>query len=621
MLLLPVVAGGILLGHSTPQNGGNATGGFQPETDSSASARVRSVLAARVNERFPNEGGLVAALLLAERDGVDREVSDGFRKTGTSHLLAISGFHVGVIAGWVVLVLRLMRLSRHRAIAGAALVTWLYAALLGFPGSAVRAATIFGLLAAGRLLDRPVRALGAWGSALLLIALIRPAEILRVGTQLSFLGSLGLILWAGPWSDGLTRFTNRGLERMGVGTVPPLLRTVCQAMAASAAAQWATIPLAAWSFQQVALMGLPVTLLATPLISLALPGALLTLLADAIHLPGTVVLAGGVEAALSLLRLLIRWAAGPGPVLHLTPHTVAFAFLAGLAARLFARGRPALRSRGLVPAVVVSAALIASPVASSGWRSSTQIHFLDVGQGDAIALRTRGGSWVVIDTGPPPGDRLVQDLLRIGVSRIDLLVLSHPDLDHIGGAMELMSAIPVSAVLDPLSVRGGAYRELTGLAEEKRVDWRGGRAGDVFAIDELQLAVISPGATQGAHSVNDRSLVLLADIDGYRALFTGDISVEVENELMGRLSDVDLLKVGHHGSRTSTGAPFVERISPETAVIQVGRWNRFGHPDPGVVTRLQNAGADVLRTDRDGRVSLTVRGGRLVRVIRARGGD
>ncbi len=589
--------------------------------ESSWSSTARAALEARVHERFPNEGGLVAALLLAERDGVDREVSDGFRKTGTSHLLAISGFHVGVIAGWIVLILRLMRFSRRRAIAGAALVTWLYAALLGFPGSAVRAATIFALLAAGRLLDRPVRALGAWGSALLLVGLFRPTEVLRVGTQLSFLGSLGLILWARPWSDGLTRTARKVLERFGIVAVPSLVKVICQALAASAAAQWATIPLAAWSFQQVALMGLPVTLLATPLVALALPGALLTLVADAIHLPGTVVLAGGVEAALFLLRSLIGGAAGPGPVLHLTPQTVVSAFLFGVATRWLSRGRPALRRRGLVPIVVVSAALIASPMASAWRRGATELHFLDIGQGDAVAIHTRGGGWIVIDTGPPPGTRLVQNLLKLGVARIDLLVLSHPDIDHIGGAAELMQAIPVVAVLDPLSVRGGAYREITAIAGQRGIDWRGGKAGDAFTVDEVKFSVLSPGATQMGHSVNDRSLVLLAEIEGYRALFTGDISVEVEEELKSQLVDIDLLKVAHHGSRTSTGASFLDRVRPETAVVQVGRWNRFGHPDQRVISRLRYSGAQVLRTDRDGQVTLTVRSGRLVSVVRALAGD
>lgn len=614
--LLPLVlVGGFLLGAGARPVAGPATPRTPTaESEAGAAARVRGSLEDRILRRFPSQGSMVAALLLAERDGVDRELRDAFRRTGTSHLLAISGFHVGVIAGWIVLVLRLLRFSRHQAIVGAAMITWLYAALLGFPGSAVRAATIFALLAAGRVFDRPVRGLGAWGAALLLIAVVRPAEILRVGTQLSFLGSLGLILWAVAWGDGLGAFVARVMERCGATRTPALIRPLSQAIAASAAAQCATLPLAAWSFQQVALVGLPATLLATPLVSLALPGALVTLLADAVHLPGTVLLAAGVEAALSTLELLIAGAGQHGPVVHITPVTVGFAVLVGVAARWVGRGRPGLRAAGLVPIAVACAALLASPIASAGRRASTEIHFLDVGQGDAIALRTREGRWVVIDTGPPPGGRLVQSLLRLGVARIDLLVLSHPDLDHIGGAMDLLDAIPVAEILDPMSVKGGQWRALVDRAIDHGVNWRRGTANDRFAIDEVQFSVLSPRTEMASMSVNDRSIVLFVEIGGFDALFTGDISVEVESALAPLLTDVDLLKVAHHGSRTSTGADFLSRIQPETSVVQVGRWNRFGHPAEGVIRRLRDSGSRILRTDRDGQVSLYVANGALLRV-------
>ncbi len=632
--LLGVLAAGVLHGRAAPDpapRGSRAEARGAAAADSSWSVKARAALSARIERRFPEEGGIVAALLLAERDGVDRELRDAFRRSGTSHLLAISGFHVGVIAGWIVLLLRLARRSRRAAAGGAVVLVWGYVALLGFPGSAVRAATIFALVAAGRAFGRPVLGVGAWGSALLLISLARPHEVLGIGTRLSFLGALGLLLWATPWADRLGEaFDRRGWG--GHGRARTARDAVLAAVAASAAAQWATLPLAAGAFQQVALAGLPTTLLATPLVSFALPGALLTLALDVVHLPGAGWAAAGVEGLLAALRMIVEAGGRHGPLLHLSPWTVGCAVAtAVLAPGLLRRLRPGRRRPpGLVFVVTVVAALLATPLrdgvaAHLPNTRSADLHFLDVGQGDAILIRTPRGRWILVDTGPPSLGHLNRELLRLGVGRIDLLVLSHPDLDHIGGAAAVLRTFPVGAVLDPGAIRGGRWRELLEIAEARGVPWRRGAAGDRFRLGGARLAVISPGpaiaGTGPEAPPNDRSIVLHLQIGDFDALLTGDIPVEVERALLPSLVDVELLKVAHHGSRTSTAPEFLQVVRPEIAVVQVGRRNRFGHPVPEVVDRLEAIGAELFRTDRDGRVTVRVTAdGRSWRIDRERAG-
>lgn len=588
-----------------------------------AAASVRGRIRARVVERirlsYPEEAPMVEALLLAERSGLDPAVRSSFTKAGGAHLLAISGFHVGVLAGWVFLLLRALGLVRERATVAAAVVVWGYVALLGFPTSAVRAALLLSAAAVGRLRGRPAHTLGGWGLALLLVAVADPGSVVRPGTQLSFAGALGLILWAGRWGDGASRRVSGDESSVaGTGRVRRAGAALARASAASAAAQLATLPIAVWHFQRVAVLGLPATLVATPLVSLALPGALLGLVVESFGVPGGATLTGGVEALLWATRRSMDSMAALDPGLLLGPGSV----LAGTAGGVIAwmttrRGARTLRRAATVTAAA-AAAVFWIPLAEAVLDPpELRLHVLDVGQGDAIAVGAPNGSWLLVDTGMGSGERLARKLVREGVRRVDLLVLTHPDLDHMGAAEELLRSMPVAAAGDGGVIRGtGAYRQLIRSAARERVPWRVLTRGERWVQGGLVVEVLHPphlgegglgGETPTSPSPNDRSVVLRLSWGEFDALLTGDVSAEVEVTLLPFLQEVEFLKVGHHGSRTSSSTPFLDVVSPEVAVISVGRRNRFGHPAPEVLRRLQEAGSRVFRTDRDGDVLVRVR--------------
>ncbi|HSG47878.1 MAG TPA: DNA internalization-related competence protein ComEC/Rec2 [Longimicrobiales bacterium] len=573
--------------------------------------RIRDGLLARIGSTFPREAPMVEALLLAERGSLDREVRDAFTRTGAAHLLAISGFHVGILAGWVVLLLRALGLSRGRAALAGAAAVWGYIALLAFPTSAVRAGLLLSGAAVGRIRGRPVHPLGAWGTALLAVAVADPASLSRAGAQLSFAGALGLILWVDSW----TRATVHGLDRLtglhgtgrGKGRGRRWIRAVSGAVAASAAAQVATLPLAVWHFQRVAVLALPATLLATPLVSLALPGALLALVVSGLGIPGWRLLAGGVEGLLWATRAVMAGMALWDPGWLLGPGSVALATGAGVAAWALTHGRRPRRWRVGWAAAAVGAGLLAAPVAQGGLRPrGLEVRVMDVGQGDAIAVGTPEGRWFLVDTGAGSGERLGRELVGAGIPRLDLLVLTHPDLDHMGAAAALLRTLPVAGVADGGVIRGtGAYREVVAAAEERGVPWRVLRRGTAWEVDGVSFRVLHPGdGVGGADDPNDRSVVLLVSWGDFDVLLTGDISVGVEEEILPLLGPVEVLKVGHHGSRTSTGVPLLDRTRPLLSVISVGRGNRFGHPAPEVLARLREKGVRTLRTDQQGNVRI-----------------
>jgi competence protein ComEC len=351
------------------------------------------------------------------------------------------------------------------------------------------------------------------------------------------------------------------------------------------------------------------------------------MLLDALHLPGAAVAATGAEGLLGATRLWVRgWAALPGASLAVTRPEVATALVGAAGGWLLARRhlRVGRSVRALVVAAGVAVASLAWPVSRHALRSgSLEVHMLDVGQGDAFALRTPAGRWVVIDAGPPPGRRLVEDLRRLGARSIELLLLSHPDADHVGGASPLLAGLRVRGVAGPGTIRGsGPWQDAVGSALEAEVPWRVLTRGDDFALDGVAFRLLhpgpggpagrpfgitdAPGTPARAVDPNAASLVVEAEWRGVRFLFMGDAPAEVERAVVVEPLVVDVLKVGHHGSLTSSDRGFLESTLPSVALLSVGRGNRYGHPASEVLERLESIGAEVWRTDVSGSVVVRV---------------
>ncbi len=569
---------------------------------------MRAAGVARVERLFAREGDLVAALLFARRSGLATEVRDRFADTGTAHLLAISGFHVGVFAGGVIWVARGLAAPRW-AFALGTVAAWAYVAVLGFPDAATRAVVLLTLLALGRIVRRPVSGVGALGTALLVLVLVDPGVATRVGAQLSFAGALGIALWARPWADRVGR---RWADRTGQ---PPShrIRGLLDAVSATLAATVATLPLVAWHFERISLVALPASLGATPAVALALPTILVALALDAVHLGALAgIVATGAEGLLSATGLWVQlWSWPSWASIVVSRPDVAVMLVGGGAGWVMG-----LRSAGVGAVARLTLALAGVAVALWLWpvlqqvvrNGSLEVHMIDVGQGDALALRTPRGRWVLVDAGPPSGERLLSALRRRGVRSIDLHVVSHPDADHVGGSAHLLRGLRVRGVVGPGAVRGdGPWREALHVADSVGTPWRVVRAGEGVTIDGVRLGVLHPSGSPPDTPFpdpNSASVVLDVDWRGHRLLFMGDAPAWVERALALDLVPVDVLKVGHHGSLTSTSVEFLDRVRPEVALVSAGRGNRYGHPEPEVLDRLHGAGAEIWRTDTQGNVRL-----------------
>lgn len=585
--------------------------GREPDAD----ARLRNWIAGTTTRLYGPRAGLVDALVVGRRGGMEAELREAFTRAGLVHLLSISGFHVGVLFGWGVLLLRAVGVRRGGALGGSAALAVAYVAFLGWPGPATRAAALCVLAAFASGRQRKPAAGPLLAVTCLGVTLVDPWALVDLGAWLSAAALAGATV--------CTRWSDRALGERGWARL----------FAASVGATLATAPFTAAAFGNVSLAGLALNFVGIPLAAVAVPGVFASLLFAAVFPPLAPALAAGAGLALAGLEATARvGAALPGAAVIGEPGLVAaLPWVGVLATAAWILGRntapKALLRAGWAAALVALVALMPwHRVGAADEGSGLGLHFLAVGQGDAALLRTPGGHWILVDAGPA-GERgdagrsvIVPYLVRYGVRRLAVFVLSHAHLDHLGGAASVLARIPADLVLDPAAPAGDApYRRLLDLLEGEGLRWRPARAGDSLVLDGVRMIVVHPDTAWAGwgEDLNDDSLVLVVRWGSFDAVLAGDLGVRAESVLAGRIGRVDLLKVGHHGSAGSSGPAWLAELRPRAAVISVGP-NRYGHPSSAALGRLAAAGADVWRTDRDG--TLRIRATPSTMTVRSRRG-
>ncbi|MFZ5623301.1 MAG: DNA internalization-related competence protein ComEC/Rec2, partial [Gemmatimonadota bacterium] len=570
------------------------------------SDRLRNRITRSAERLYGQRAPMVEALIVGRRADLAPELRQGFSRSGLVHLLSISGFHIGLLAGWIVLLLRAAGLSRVRALVAGAGVAALYVVFLGWPSPAARAAVLAALLALGLIRQRRARADALLATSCLLVMIVDPWAVTDMSGWLSVAALWGAVTFS-RWSD-------RALGP-SVGW---------RTLASSVGATLATAPITAATLGSVALGGVLLNFAGIPLAAVAVPGVLLSLLADGICRPLAASLAAGSGAALDLLERTAVWG-GNLPGGWFPTATGARAALPWLLLLAFAlwpvRARctwpEALRRWAWCGAAALWLGLGSDLAALGGNASGTlALHLLDVGQGDAAAIRTPGGQWVLVDAGPrfrgdDAGRRVVIPFLRRhGVRRIAAIVISHAHADHVGGASAVLEQWPAALVLEP-GVRFDDPLYLDWLADvgQRGLRWHRGRPGDGFELDGVRFRLLHPDPAWGRYGedLNEDSLVLLVEYGEFQALFAGDVGFPAEAVLRGRVGRVDVLKLGHHGSAGSTGDVWLDELHPCVAVASVGR-NTYGHPAPATMERIRVRGIVFRRTDRDGTVTVTTDG-------------
>jgi competence protein ComEC len=570
-------------------------------------ARLRAAASARIRAVVPEPSAtILAGALWGERGTLPDDLHDAFQATGTVHVLVTAGLHLGIVAALIIFALGRIGLHRSVACALAFGLIVAYAWLTGAHLPALRATAMLGIALFARACGARV---GSWNTlafAALTIALLWPAAVASASFAMSFSCVGAIVLFAEPLA-----------ERLGGLPVPERLR---EAVALTCATQIGTWPLTAALFSSLAPYAVLANAIVVPLVGIVLPLGIATLAVPALAPLATTVLLA-IEATVRTI------AAFPGARASIAAPSagsiVAYDALC-IAGAILIR-----RSHGRLGALLIAAAFACVIVPLDVHRGHGLIvTHLDVGQADAAVIRTPSDRIILIDTGGElehgtstvssaerAGARIVLGYLRrTGIGRIDLMILTHPHGDHVGGAAPIIDAMPVGMIFDSgQAYSGRAYRDAMMAAGSHHVPVVLARRGMQWTSgDGVTLQVLAPSMpflADTGDDVNENSIVVMLRADGFRELSMGDAGEASEARLLAAGIDLhaDAVKVGHHGSRYASTTRFVAAVHPQIAVISVGRHNTFGHPAEATIEAWHDIGAEILRTDQCGAISLVDR--------------
>lgn len=563
-------------------------------------ALAANALRERVDTVFPSDvAPFLRALLTGDRSRLTNELTEQMSATGISHIVSVSGMHVSLVAG-LVYVLCLRR--RKAAAVLTLLVTLFFAAMMGFTPSVSRAFVMLALASFAPLLGRENDPPTTLSFALFIILCCNPYAVAGAGLQLSFAAMAGLLAYASPLYDHLTAFLPKKTKRHSLAVLCRLWRAVAAAAAMSLSANLFTVPLTALLFDSVSLVFLPANLIALPALTLAFSCGEVVLLLS-YFLPGVASLAGKgiavlVRFALWVIQSLAQFPLAAVPASEpLIALWLAVVYVLLLMFLFNKKRRKPLR--------LISAAVLALCIALTILRlpeNGTVLTAFDVGQGQCL-LYENEGTRVMIDCGGSDGEETIARRLFLrGKSRIDVLILTHFDADHVNGVIRLLQNADVRQLYVPdLPDENGLFTQISAAASQNGTEL-------VLVTEDLTLEY--PGgrvqlfAPLGKATRNNGLSALLSAGD-YDVLITGDLPQTQERLLLNThvLPDIEVLVAGHHGAKNSTSEELLTALRPEIVVISVGE-NSYGHPSQEVLDRIAAIGAQVERTDEQGQIRI-----------------
>lgn len=608
--------------------------------------------ASRLDDILPQtQSALAQALLLGKRDALPDEVRDEFRSSGTSHLLAVSGLHVGVVL-FLTLGASSFALGRRRQLylLVPLFAVWGYAALTGLAPPVERAAIMATVFMCAVAIGRPRSHIPAILLAAAVMAGLEPHALLQVSFQLSFAAIAGIALIL-PWLG------DRRPEELRDGVWRGAWHYIRGGLIVSVAATLATLPLVAFNFHQVPTLGIPTTILALPAIPFLLGGSAIGVVGEVLygplgqligwyawvpltytlelvglvaHVPGATFPVPGIpEVAVVAYYVILA-------MLVASPRRLRLAWMESawtwLRERRHVASEPATDSKSTtVPPVLPNIARVTFVVLLAGvavflWlrvlsSGDGRLHvtFLDVGQGDSILIESPAGKRILVDGGPAPRTALrhLDDRTRFWDRDIDLVVLTHGDEDHFAGLVDVVRRYDIGGVM-----QGGFASESPlypgwekVLVDRGMVRLPAERGQTIDLGEPLRLEILHPPPGNESASRNNSGAVLKLSYGEVSFLLTADIEAEAEAELLRNYSNLDstVLKVPHHGSNTSTTPAFLRSVGPDIAVISAGKENPFGHPSPLVMARLLRVlpSERILTTADHGSIRLSTDGKRL----------
>ena len=546
---------------------------------------------------------LLKGLLIGERDEISKEIVEAFSRTGLVHILAVSGSNVGFVALMMVTALYFLRVSRRWHPPFLLIGIFFYMFLTGAQPPVVRATIMATVIIIGDWFEREADIYNSLGVAALIILLWQPLQLFQLGFQLSFAAMLGIVYLHQPLTALITRVIHWEWRP---------IRLAVMLLAVSLAAQFATLPFSLQAFGRlplIAILGnllvIPTTFVIISASTLACIFSFVEFLSQTFGYIADLTTGGMIVFTHWLSTLPLAYA----DAVYVPPLLLLFYVIVIVTLVEWQRS-PLARPYWLLAGCVILNIFVWQRAWAAG--PKLRLTFFDVGQGDAALLEFPQGR-LLIDTGPleeksDAAERvLIPYFRRNGIRELDAVVITHPHADHLGGLPTLLREVAIKKVfICGVEINSPLEQSCEKLLDSLRVPYSilsaGERLADFAPAEILTLHPYRQERTSLHH--NDASVVLKIIFGRHSFFFPGDAEVESESHMLKFADGLgsDILKVGHHGSRTSSMPQFLAAVSPQWAIASVGRWNRFGHPDPQVVARYDSLKIQLLRTDHNGAV-------------------
>ena len=575
--------------------------------------QIRQSIIQKINTYIPEPyTGMALGLLIGVKSDINKAFKENFKASGIIHILAVSGLHVGYILLVLHLLGSIFYLSPKLRFVLILVGMLLYMGITGWPVSVVRAGVMAILYAYAKLKEFKTNAWNILGVVAFLNLLIDPNQLFNLSFQLSF-GAVAGILYAYGQLQTIIE-NSKPLQKLRQNW---WFRWGSDFIVVSMGAQMGTFLPIAFVFGQIPVWSLFTNLFAITLSAMAVLTGITTLIFSLLSNYVATVYGNAMWGCMWMLDVISTGVSNFPfsyiPVYQFTSIFILLLFLLWMLVMSISIQRYAQRF------------IIFCLIVLNGWvwpevmnQSKFTFTFLDVGQGDACIIHN-DETTILIDAGyvgfgKDYGKYVILPYLKNqGIGQIDLAIMSHPHADHIGGFKTLLGEIPITTVWDTHnSYDSGLYESIMEKFVENNTMVEYPRPGEIFEIDGLKLTMLFPDSLFSTHAsnINDASIVVRIDHQENSFLFTGDAETRAENiySKLGAYLDVDVVKVGHHGSKTSSSMRVVENSSPAYGVISLGKLNKYGHPSASIMERWQKSGTQLFRTDESGAIMITSTG-------------
>ena len=556
--------------------------------------------------------GIFQAMILGERGNLDAETKMQYQMSGIMHILAISGLHISFVGMGFFRLLKKAGAGNGMAGAVSAFLVYTYGMMTGGSVSAMRAVGMFLILVGAGIAGRSYDLLSAMALSAIVLLLDAPAYLYSV----SFLLSFGAVIGIGAVTPEICSLLN-------------LEKKIAKSLAGSVIVWLITLPIVLYAYGEVSLAGVFLNLLVLPTSGLVLASGIFALpvgtftveIAKKVLFPGKCVLFF-YEKLCEVVGWIPHstWIAGSPKLWQCVVYYVMLAVIfAGLKWGKNAAGEKAMRSAAAVILVILAVAFLGYHP-----REGLVITCLDIGQGDCCVLEMPGGENFLIDGGSSnkkntAAYQILPYLKNQGIAVLDGIFVSHTDKDHISGIEELLELCAQNLttvrvknlILPDWNTTGEEYEKMKMLAGQSNIQIQTGREGNLLKTKEVQIEILAPENGADGSDTNEDGMVMEVHFGKFRGLFTGDIGTETEKKLMDSMEDVDFLKVAHHGSKYSTCQEFLDVVNPEIAVISCSAKNTYGHPSADTIKRLEDCGAQVEYTMKNGAITVQTDGDRI----------